>query len=191
MHGAASAYIAEMLQLRGPSLAMTDFENSFEQAIVLAQCWLASGACDCVLVGAVEELGDVLLHCAGRMLEGEQNLGEGAVFVVLGKGEGIARIDATAPLPREAGLWIYDEPIVGEGVEGLSDKAVSVSRHFGRTGSMGAFQTLYGLLAINAGRVDNVAIVRPICGLRGVDDAAEPKFLKDQEPISNGGCIDA
>ena len=69
VHGAACAYITALLDVRGPSLTLTDFEEGFEQAVLLAQTWIAQGACDRVLLGAVEELGDVMLHCVGRMVK--------------------------------------------------------------------------------------------------------------------------
>jgi len=62
VHGAAAAYITELLELRGPCMTVTDFENGFEQSVQLAQCWLADGTCSRVIVGAVEDLGDLLLH---------------------------------------------------------------------------------------------------------------------------------
>ena len=86
-----------MLDIRGPGLTVTDFENCFEQSIQLAQCWLAAGTCDRVLVGAVEELGDLLTHCASR-LDSRLTPGEGAVFFTLGPADlpGLAHLDATA-----------------------------------------------------------------------------------------------
>lgn len=86
VHGTAAAYITELLELRGPSLSTTDFEAGFEEAVLLAQCWLQDQMCQRVLVGAVEELGDVMLHCVGRMIAPEQPtiLGEGAIFFMLG-----------------------------------------------------------------------------------------------------------
>ena len=49
VHGAAASYIAGQLDLRGPSLTATDFEIGFEQAVLLAQCWLHQGTCQRVL----------------------------------------------------------------------------------------------------------------------------------------------
>jgi hypothetical protein len=85
VHGAAASYIAGLLDLRGPSLSATDFEVGFEEAVRLAQCWLDQGTCDRVIVGAVEELGKVLVDCAGKILGEDQrfSLGEGAVFLAL------------------------------------------------------------------------------------------------------------
>ena len=99
VHGAAASYIAGLLDLRGPSLTTTDFEIGFEQAVLLAQCWLHQGTCRRVLVGAVEELGDTMIRMASQ-IPAARNLsaGEGAVFLMLGNLDvpGLATIDAAA-----------------------------------------------------------------------------------------------
>jgi hypothetical protein len=130
VHGAAAAYITELLELRGPSISTTDFEIGFESAVLLAQCWLAENACQRVLVGAVEELGDVMLYCASRLLKdsGQAVAGEGALFLMLGPGDipGVARLDASAP-PANI------------------DHA-AIDSHFGRSASSSAFALLAALL---------------------------------------------
>jgi hypothetical protein len=131
VHGAAAAYITELLELRGPSISTTDFEAGFESGVLLAQCWLAENACQRVLVGAVEELGDVLLHCASRLRnDSEQAVaGEGAVFLMLGPRDmtGTAHLDASAPRLK------LENP--------------AVESQFGRSASLSAFALLAALLA--------------------------------------------
>ena len=113
VHGAASAYISRLLGIRGPALNITDFEIGFEEAIRMAQCWLAEKACDRVLVGAVEELGEVLLNCAERMLGEDQSISpaEGAVFLILGPDQagGIGHVDADAEL-HHLDLLVIEDP---------------------------------------------------------------------------------
>jgi len=189
VHGAAAAYITELLELRGPSLSTTDFEIGFEQAVLLAQCWLDQRACDRVLVGAVEEIGEVLIHCASRMLGGEKIFvpGEGAVFLTLGPmdGEGLARLEATAP-PPQVDLMMLDVPA---NPSPATDQPTIAARHtttfspyFGHSASSSAFQLLGGFLSLSAGRplgrlvqkaspaelgaVDKVATFKPSCDLR-------------------------
>jgi hypothetical protein len=103
VHGVAASYIAGLLDLRGPTMTTTDFEVGFEQAVLLAQCWLDQGTCARVLIGAVDELGDVLVHCARRMLRHGESaiLSEGAIFFLLGPHDtdGIAHIDASRIVP--------------------------------------------------------------------------------------------
>lgn len=128
VHGAAAAYIAEILGIRGPSLTCTDFETGFEHALKLAQCLLSEGACDRVLLGAVEELGVVMEHCARRIIDDKSIIpSEGAVFVVLGPAELVGRAMLTpSPATRSAS---------------------SHRNHFGHNASGAAFDLLGSLLA--------------------------------------------
>jgi hypothetical protein len=172
VHGAASAYISGLLGLRGPSLNVTDFEIGFEEVVRLAQCWLAESACDRVLIGAVEELGDVMLDCAAKILEDFPSFspGEGAVFLMLGPGHipALERI-AAAVEPRNVDLLIVDEPPILSNVDDAKAFQVrqrtSFSRNFGQNASGAAFELLGGILALR-GRlrgelpVDNAATLR-------------------------------
>jgi hypothetical protein len=133
VHGAAAAYITELLELRGPSLSTTDFETGFEDAVMLAQCWLGEGTCQRVLVGAVEELGEVMLHCLSRMIPPDQQIipAEGAVFLMLGPqvDNKSATIDAA-----------------NGGREETLPNAIDWNRHFGRSATSSVFDVLGSLL---------------------------------------------
>jgi hypothetical protein len=172
VHGAAAAYISGMLGLRGPSLSVTDFEIGFEESIRLAQCWLAEGACDRVLVGAVEELGEVMLNCASKMLGhfAELSPGEGAVFLMLGPDDlaAIAQIDATSRIGH-VDLLVTDHPPIApwraEPSVGDVKQTVSFSRNLGQCASGPAFALLGGILALQGklpgmDAVDNAATFR-------------------------------
>lgn len=191
VHGTAAAYITELLELRGPSLTCTHFEIGFEHAVLLAQCWLAEGSCDRVVVGAVEEVGDVLIQCASRILGDERFVpGEGAVFLTLAPGDvsGIARLEAISE-PRECDLVMLDFPAIGSQSSReppfQARCATTFSPYFGHSPSSTAFQLLGGLLSLSAGRplgrliraasddasrysgrVDNVATFKPSYTLR-------------------------
>jgi len=150
VHGTAAAYITELLELRGPSLSTTDFEVGFEEAVLLAQCWLEDQTCQRVLVGAVEELGEVMLHCVGRMIVPEQPtiLGEGALFFMLGPrtAGAIATLFATAAANRRAPRTTDD------------------SEHFlCRSATDSAFRLLAALLSPDG---ENPAVVGASSGLR-------------------------
>jgi hypothetical protein len=188
VHGAAAAYITEILELRGPSLTTTDFEFGFEQAVLLAQCWLNQRVCDRVVVGAVEEIGEVLVHCASRMLAGEKRFvpGEGAVFFTLGPAgvKGLARLDATSQAP-DVDLMLLDMPAIpphyAQRPTVRARQTTTFSPWFGHSASSSAFQLLGGFLSIRAGRplgrlvqtatdmpthpkdVDKVATYKPSC----------------------------
>jgi hypothetical protein len=158
LHGAASAYIAELLALRGPSLTITDFENGMARALLLAQLWLAGGRCRRVLVGAVEELGDVLLHCAAKLL-GDSPLvpGEGAVFFTLGPPDagGSARVQAAAEPARVDLLMLDDPPLrhhAGGGPAPQARHTTTFNPYFGHSAANTAFQLLGGYLSLGAGR---------------------------------------
>jgi hypothetical protein len=184
VHGAAASYIAGLLDLRGPSLTTTDFEIGFEQAVLLAQCWLHQGACKRVLVGAVEELGETMIRMAAELLRGRESisLGEGAVFLMLGNREiaGIARIDAAVPFD-EIDLLARDEPAIVPQNNSQNTIAarntVTFSPYFGHCASSCAFQLLGGLMSLAARRplgsiqqrsksgiVDNAGTFRTSCG---------------------------
>jgi 3-oxoacyl-[acyl-carrier-protein] synthase II len=182
VHGAAASYIAETLELRGPSLSITDFDIGFEQAILLAQCWLAQGICHRVIVGVAEELGEVLIHCASRLLENDGRFvpGEGAVFMTLAPGNvtGIAPVDAAAE-PRDTDLLMLDIPATPSRerlAAGISARCTcAFSPYFGHTSTSSAFGLLGGLLSLIADRplglilgsdrisaVDNAATLKPL-----------------------------
>jgi hypothetical protein len=190
VHGAAAAYITELLELRGPSLTTTDFEIGFEQTVLLAQCWLHQGICDRVIVGAVEEIGEVLLHCASRMLSGAGFApGEGAVFLTLASRDagGFASVEVTAP-PRNLDLVMLDVPPIpspASKAPAIAARHITTfSPYFGHSASSSAFQLLGGLLSLGAGRplgrliqpasdatarfasVDKAATFKPSCGPR-------------------------
>jgi 3-oxoacyl-[acyl-carrier-protein] synthase II len=173
VHNVAAAYITELLGLRGRSCTLADFEAGFHQAVLLGQCWLAEGACSRVLLGAVDELGEVLLHLAGRMTDPADRVlpGEGAVFVTLGKGgiSGTAQIDALS-IPTHSDLLVVDEPPMHHhGAPPTIDGGTpaTFTPYFGHSASSLALQTLGALLAVskrftpaNVGRPIDSAIVR-------------------------------
>jgi 3-oxoacyl-[acyl-carrier-protein] synthase II len=184
VHGAAASYIAGLLDLRGPSLTTTDFEIGFEQAILLAQCWLDQQICRRVLVGAVEEIGQTMLGIVSQALQGKPpiQLGEGAVFLLLGPTEidGFARLDASQP-PAETDLLLLDDPPL-PGVESPAHRpaarnTASFTPFFGQTAAAGAFQLLGAFLSMKSGKVlgtsinsdvpaafDNATMLRTSCG---------------------------
>ncbi len=168
VHGAASAYISRLLDLRGPSLNTTDFEIGFEEAIRVAQCWLNEGTCDRILVGAVEELGAVFEWCAGRMIEANSRItpGEGAIFFMLGRADADhpLRLDSNA-IPTEADLVIVEHPVVlprSVEVPNINARQKSTfTQAFGHSASALAFNVLAAVLAQRSeSSIDTAAILR-------------------------------
>ncbi len=154
VHNAAAAHVSMQLKLTSPSLTVTQFEMSVASALLSARQWLAEGRVDRVLFGAADEYCEVLRYCRRHFFaDGEQGplrpldlaaqtamVGEGAVFMVLGREDNTAAyaaIDsvilgnhAVAPLKlppaavivagadghRQCGRWyaevIGDQPVV-------------------------------------------------------------------------------
>jgi len=53
-HNAAASYIAKAFNIYGPAITSVNFEASFANGLILAQCWLKQGACDNVLLLQIE-----------------------------------------------------------------------------------------------------------------------------------------
>jgi 3-oxoacyl-[acyl-carrier-protein] synthase II len=68
VHNAAASYVASALDLRGPTLTITQFGFLFHEALLIARTWLDEDRCDHVLAGVVDEVGSVMAHIAGRKL---------------------------------------------------------------------------------------------------------------------------
>ncbi len=98
VHNAAVSYISTTFDIKGPTLTVTQFRFSFFGALQLAEAWLALGRCEYVLVGAVDQYGDVLGYASERKLSPAPDgkitpfsfhptchvPGEGAAFFLLG-----------------------------------------------------------------------------------------------------------
>ncbi len=66
VHNAAASYIATLLGLQGPAMTVAQTDFAFHEGLILAAAWLATGRCDHVLVGAVDELGEVMRYISHR-----------------------------------------------------------------------------------------------------------------------------
>lgn len=97
VHNAAASYISSALCIEGPTLTITQFFFSFQSALQLAQAWLDEKRCEHILVGAVEQYGEVLAYIHDTKLNSApdgrirpfsfnpafQVPGEGAVFFLV------------------------------------------------------------------------------------------------------------
>lgn len=104
VHNAAAAHVSMQLQLTSPSLTVTQFEMSVASALLSARQWLEEGRVDRVLFGAADEYCEVLRYCRRHFFAGGElgplrpldlaaqtaMVGEGAVFMVLGRDDGTA-----------------------------------------------------------------------------------------------------
>jgi len=106
VHNAAASYVASVLGNRGPTLTVTQFGFSFQQALILARAWIQEGRCENVLVGSVEECGTVMEFICSQKLKMTEDgrirpfefspspsavPGEGSVFLLLSGGDGPRR----------------------------------------------------------------------------------------------------
>jgi hypothetical protein len=62
VHNTAASYLATLLDLRGPAVTVAQTDFAFHEALLLAESWLAEDRCEQVLVGAAEELGEVMRY---------------------------------------------------------------------------------------------------------------------------------
>ena len=96
LHSAATSNVTIFLNIRGPSLTVTNFDSSGIGALIDAQMLLATGQADTILLGAVEEVNSILAYSYANICDGiSQEIepmdfekqtavpGEGAVFMVL------------------------------------------------------------------------------------------------------------
>jgi len=69
VHNAAASYISTLLNSRGPTVTITQFASPIHQAFILAQAWLNEGRCKYVLVGCVDECGNVMEYICNKKLQ--------------------------------------------------------------------------------------------------------------------------
>jgi 3-oxoacyl-[acyl-carrier-protein] synthase II len=128
VHNAPAANLSTLLGVTGPNLSVSQFEVSASSALLTAILWLEEGRVDRVLVGGVDEYGDVLGYCWKRTF-GEPDAascqpldtrrqsarpGEGSAFLLLEReseawrGAGIIEsvrmgrvVGTTSPLPAD------------------------------------------------------------------------------------------
>jgi len=105
VHNAATSYIAAMSGSRGPALTITHFASPLHQGLDAAGLLLAGGACDHVMLGAVDELGAFMLaiYAARGMIAGDGILRAKALDAPIGivPGEGAAFFLLTRPGENE------------------------------------------------------------------------------------------
>ena len=136
VHAAAASMIASAAGLHGPALTVADLAMPFEEAMSLAEAWLESDRCDAVLVGAVDEVSDVLAHVVRRKWALPDNgiaqperdgitahvPGEGAVFFRLEK-RGGCRVSLGDVVSSSAICHLFNARALGTNDATLRQKA--------------------------------------------------------------------
>jgi len=127
VHNAAASYIALNLQTRGPTLTMTQFADSFRQAVILAESWLSEKRCEYILVGTADQTGKVMEYICSQKLkiapdglikpfncakEPEAIPAEGSAFFLMTNHENYNQYCSISALPvdnrEKADLYILD-----------------------------------------------------------------------------------
>ncbi len=165
VHNAAASYISSALGIQGPTLTVTQFFSSFPSALQLAQAWLQEGRVEHVLVGAVDQFGDVMGYIADSRLtlapdgrikpfllgSGFAVPGEGAAFFLLGRAGGSGsyasisdiRFGDHAPGPDRADLAVIDS-------DGLIPDESVYLRSLVTGAQVAAYSPLYGSMVVGA-----------------------------------------
>lgn len=92
VHNSALTTISILLNIKGPSLTISNLDSSFQSALSIAQTWLSCGMAEKVLVGAVEEIHTVAQTVIENNVEvfkdfSNKNVGFGSAFFLLEKSD--------------------------------------------------------------------------------------------------------
>jgi len=68
VHNAAASYISSLLNIRGPTVTITQFASPIHQSLILAKAWLTEKRCKYVLVGCVDVCGNVMEYICNQKL---------------------------------------------------------------------------------------------------------------------------
>lgn len=162
VHNAAAANISILLGTTGPSLTISQFEMSVPSALLTARQWLADDRVDAVLVGGVDEAGEILGYCWQRYFgvpEGKMQPldfsrqsafpGEGAAFFLLDRAPeakygflaGIEQGKVTGALPPLPSRLIL-------GADGQQACAAGYPRQLPADARIAAYTPLWGSLPV-------------------------------------------
>ena len=173
VHNAATSYIALNLQTRGPTLTMTQFANSFYQAIILAESWLKEKRCEYILVGSVDQVGKVMEYICSQKLKlavdgkikpfnfaknPESVPGEGSAFFLVTDNVKYNKYCSISALPQsteeEADLCILDsDGMCGDeefysGLAKSKNRLTSYAPIFGSMLTLSSFSCMSGALIL-------------------------------------------
>lgn len=163
VHNAAAANVSILLGVTGPSLTVSQFEMSVPSALLTARQWLADGRVDAVLLGGVDEYGDVLGYCWKRFYGVPDGVmlpldfarqsavaGEGAAFLLLTR-EAEARYGFVADVRQgnlAGALELGEEPRLVLGADGHRECGTLYRRHLPAAARVAAYAPLYGSLPV-------------------------------------------
>ena len=98
VHNSALTTISILLNIKGPSLTVSNLDSSFQSALSIAHNWLSCNMAEKVLVGAVDEIHTVaqnIIENNEEVFKGfvNKNVGQGSSFFLLEKSEQSVDID--------------------------------------------------------------------------------------------------
>ncbi len=175
LHNSAAGYISSVLDVTGPVSTVTQFFHSFHYALIQADIWLKENRCRYVLVGGVDETGDVMDYAVERKRNSGCNIdpfsfsknpaavpGEGSVFLLVGRDhreEGYCRISEVnigsvdlskknAPLVLDTDGLIGDENDYLNYINGQNNTVAAYSPLYGSLMTGSAFSTAIGAFSL-------------------------------------------
>jgi 3-oxoacyl-[acyl-carrier-protein] synthase II len=167
VHNSAAANISIMLGAKGPSLTVSQFEMSLPSALLTARLWLSEGRVDAVLVGAIDELSDLVGYLWHRQrgvgnaqaispldFDRESSiLGEGAAFLLLTRdGEGYCGIDDVETGSLGAGtIPVASDSLLLLGADGRKEFGARYRELAGSSPRVACYSPLYGSMPAAAG----------------------------------------
>jgi len=182
VHNAAVSYITSAIENQGPAITIAGFVFAFHQALLVARSWLDEKRCENVLVGCVDERGEVSDAIISDKMGRERGFNikpfdfsanasmspsEGAVFFMVTDDvskKNYCKVDrvlhgAFAEDKKESGMYILDtDGLSGDETPyiGMKEKKAMVSGYsplFGSTPGLSAFHCAVAALTIKNQRV--------------------------------------
>jgi 3-oxoacyl-[acyl-carrier-protein] synthase II len=162
VHNSAAANISIMLGAKGPSLTVSQFDMSVPSALLSARQWLAEGRVDAVLLGAIDEVSDLIgyLHYRRRgpqhasaisplATDAESSIiGEGAAFLVLTRqdaGQAYCTIDTVDMGSLYGGeLALPEADLLLLGADGRRELAARYRSLIPESSRVACYSPLYG-----------------------------------------------
>lgn len=168
VHNSAAAHISIQLKITGPSLTVSQFDQSLVSGLISAQQWLDEGRVDAVLLGAVDEYCSVLGYCWERFFGVSSQArmrpldfsattaiaGEGAAFFLLQpetedtSGYGVIDGCEMGNLRGSRQIATKEQPLVLN-CDGLTSTASIYQQYLTGVQPVGCYTPLYGVSPVS------------------------------------------
>lgn len=202
VHSTAAANVSIVLGATGPTLTVSQFDLSVASALLSARQWLAEGRVDAVLLGAVDELSDLIGYLRHRRSPSPQGAvlplafdrdsslpGEGAAFLLLTRhddGDGYCAIDAVETGRDDGGpATVPADRLLLLGADGRSELGGRYRAALPADCRVACYAPLYGTMPAAAGfdlacaaLILRQGAVFPMPGAAGCDLAGKPTALE-------------